>query len=120
MALGMQSHEGVIYLLRGAFTEELSRVLLAQLPQHAPDAQAEVVVADSTKIFCHSVTLQRLAARGLHVRVADAIRILALTINPYTPEYACTPQRLLDALLKVFPAEHPPVVDVVSGLQAIQ
>ena len=107
---------GAVFLLRGAFTEELLRALLAQLPQHASDYQAELVVGDGTKIFCHSVVLQRLAARGLHVSVADPISILALTINPYTPEYFCTPQRLLDALIKELPAGHPPIIDVVSGL----
>ena len=111
----MQAHQRPVYLLRGAFTEELSRVLLAQLPQRASTDEAELVVGDATKIFCHSVVLQRLAARGLHVRVADPIRILALTINPYTPEYVCTPQRLLDALVKELPVGHPPILDVVSG-----
>ncbi len=38
------------------------------------------------------------------IRVADPIRILALTINPYTPDYQCTPQRLMDALpIKYYP-----------------
>jgi hypothetical protein len=54
----------------------------------------------------------------LQVSVAHPIRILALTINPYTPEYSCTPQRLIDALLKELPTEHPPIFDVVSGLTA--
>jgi hypothetical protein len=91
--------------------------LLARLPQQpAGKQQAELVVGDATRIFCYSVVLQRLAARGLHVCVADPIRILALTINPYTPEYACTPRRLLDALINELPAEHPSILDVVSGL----
>ena len=33
-----------------------------------------------------------------------------LTINPYTPDCQCTPQRLMDALLKELPAEHPPLL----------
>ncbi len=112
----MRNHQRPVYLLRGAFTEEFSRELLARLPQDAPSAQAEIVVGDATRIFCHPVILQRLAARGLHVRVAEPIRILALAINPYTPEYTCTPQRLLDVLLKELPTQHPPILDVVSGL----
>ncbi len=87
-----------------------------RLSQDAPPAQAEIVVGDGTRIFCHSVILQRLAARGLHVRVAEPIRLLALAINPYTPEYTCTPQRLLDTLLKELPEQHPPFLYVVSGL----
>ncbi len=31
---------------------------------------------------------------GLDVRVANPIRVLALTMNPYTPEYRCSPRRL--------------------------
>lgn len=110
----LQTCKEPVYLLHGAFTGELSRALLARLP-HDSNRQAELVVEDGTKVFCHAVVLQRLAARGLHIRVARPIRVLALTISPYTPEYVCTPQRLLDALLRELPDRHPPMLDVVSG-----
>jgi len=116
IAARMLTHQQPVFLLRGAFTEELSRALLTQLSRHTLPTQAEIVVGDGTKIFCHPVVLQRMAARGLHLRVADPVRILALSINPYTPEYACTPLRLLDALARELPAPHPPIIDVVSGL----
>jgi len=106
----------VVYFLHGALTEELTRVLLQQLPQHPVARQAELVVEDATKIFCHTVTLSRLAARGLNVRVTTGVRVLAMTINPYTPEYSCTPRRFLNALLRELPANCPPVIDVVSGI----
>lgn len=106
----------VVCFLHGALTEELTRALLSQLPQQVPGEQAELVVEDATKIFCHSVTLVRLAAHGLNVRVARPVRVLAITINPYTPEYHCTPQYLLDALLRELPENYPPVIDVVSGI----
>jgi len=112
----MLTHQQPVFLLRGAFTEELSRELLVQLSRQTLPTQAEIVVGDATKIFCHSVVLQRLAARSLHLHVAEPLRILALSINPYTPEYVCTPRRLLDALARELPAPHPPIVDVVSGL----
>ena len=116
---GMETSHNPIYLLRGALTEELSRELLgclAQKPQ--PSHRAEIVVGDGTRIFCHSVTLQRLAARGLHVNAATSINILALTINPFTPDYTCTPQRLLEALIRELPTNHPPILDVVSDIGA--
>lgn len=113
----MQSVRKTVFLFYGAFTEELSRELLTQLPSEHTGCQAEFVIGDGTKIFCHSVVLQRLAARGLHVRVASPIRVLALTMNPYTPEYVCKPERLMDALKKTRPAEHPPIIDVISGLR---
>jgi len=114
----MQNYPCSLYFLRGAFTEELSRELLAQLSQRpgTSENQAELVVADATKIFCHSVVQQRLARQGLHVRVARPIRILALSLNPYTPGYVCTSRELLDALVKKLPVERPPILDVVSGL----
>lgn len=106
----------VVCFLRGALTEELTRALLSQLPQQVTGRQAELVIEDATKIFCHSVTLARLAAHGLNVRVARPVRVLSITINPYTPEYNCTPQYLLDALLRELPGNCPPVIDVVSGI----
>jgi hypothetical protein len=115
IARQVQGRPESVFLLRGAFTEELSRALLTQLST-TTSRSGELVVADGTKVFCHSAVLQRLAARGLHVRVAEPIRVLALTMNPYTPEYTCTPERLLEALLKELPAGHPPVIDVVSGI----
>ena len=46
----------------------------------------------------------------------NPIRILAITINPYTPEYECTSQLLLDTLIEELPPLHPPIIDVVAGL----
>src|SRR5579872_5944100 len=106
----------VIYFLHGALTEELTRALLFYLPQQIKGQQAELVVEDATKIFCHPVTLSRLAARGLDVRVATPVRVLAITMNPCTPEYACAPHHLLAALLRELPENSPPVIDVVSGI----
>jgi hypothetical protein len=104
------------FILRGALTEELSRALLAELPRKfSPDYVGELVVEDATRIFCHSVILQRLAERGLEIRVANPIRILALTANPYTPEYLCSSQHLLDVLVKELSSSCPPIIDVKSG-----
>lgn len=113
---GMETTQKTASMLRGAFTEELARELLAQLSSTRFSHEAELIVGDGTKIFCHAVVLQRLATRGLHIRVAETIRILAMTINSYTPEYICTPQRLLDALVQELPGGEPPIMDVVTGL----
>lgn len=110
------THEQIVYFLHGALTEELTRALLFQLPQQFTGQQIELVVEDATKIFCHSVTIQRLATRGLVVHVARAMRVLAITTNPYTPEYSCTPQQFLDALLHELPENSPSLIDVVSGI----
>ena len=105
-----------VFFLYGALTGELTRALLASLPRQTSERQAELVVEDATKIFCHPVTLLRLAAHGLNTRVARVVRVLAITMNPYTPEYSCTPQHFLEALLREFPVPCPPVIDVVSDI----
>lgn len=115
IATNMQAHQKSVYVLHGALTEELARALLAQLSIKSSYIQSELVVENATKIFCHSVVLQRLSARGLEIRVAIPIHVLALTINPYTPEYICSSRHLLDALLKELPTNFPPIIDVVSG-----
>ncbi|HEX6481593.1 MAG TPA: hypothetical protein VF043_22350 [Ktedonobacteraceae bacterium] len=112
----LTTHETPVYVLRGALTEELARALLAQLSTHSTYSAGELVIEDATRIFCHSVVLKRLSERGLDVRVIDCINILAIASNPYTPEYVCSPQRLLDALQKELLPLHPPIIDVVSGL----
>ena len=112
----MRDNEQVFYFLHGALSEELTRALLSQLPQQLTDRRAEIIIEDATKVFCHAITLQRLAARGLEVRVARPIRVLAITINPFTPEYSCSPQQFLEALLREMPENYPPVIDVVSGI----
>ena len=116
----MQAHRQPAFVLHGAFTGELSQALLAQLPTASSSSysHAELIVEDGTRIFCHSIVLQRLSARGLDIRVARPIRVLALTMNPYTPEYVCTSQHLLDVLVRELPPQHPPIIDVVSGYYA--
>lgn len=104
-----------IFILHGAFTEELSRALLAQLPKKSASERGELIVDDATKIFCHSVVLQRLSERGLDIRVATSIRILALTANPYTPENVYSSNQLIDALVNALPSNRPPILDVISG-----
>jgi hypothetical protein len=112
----IQTTQNSIFILQGALTEELSRALLAELPKKfSSDQGGELIVEDATRIFCQSVVVQRLSERGLDVRVANPIRILALTANPYTTEYLCSSQHLLDALAKELPSNCPPIVDVISG-----
>jgi len=116
IASHMQTTPKSIFVLHGAFTEELSRALLTELPKRfSPGHGGELVVEDATRIFCHSVVLQRLSERSLDICVANPIRILALTANPYTPEYLCSSQHLLDVLAKEIPSSCPPIIDVISG-----
>jgi hypothetical protein len=115
IAKHMQPTPKPIFVLHGAFTEELSRAILTVLPKKYSPDHGELIVEDATKIFCHPVVLQRLSERGLDIRVANPLRILALTANPYTPEYLCSSQHLIDILAKELPAGRPPIIDVISG-----
>jgi hypothetical protein len=115
IATHMQVSPKPIFVLHGAFTEELSRALLTYLPKKFSPDHGELIVEDATRIFCHSAVLQRLSERGLDIRVANPIRLLALTANPYTPEYLCSSQHLLDVLVKQLPPSSPPIIDVISG-----
>ncbi len=116
VAKHIQTSQKPIFVLRGALSEELSRALLTELPKKfSPGHGGELVVEDATRIFCHSVVLQRLSERSLDICVANPIRILALTANPYTPEYLCSSQHLLDVLAKETPSSCPPIIDVISG-----
>jgi hypothetical protein len=115
IATHLQTQQKPVFVLHGAFTDELSRALLSFLPANNSSGGGELIVENGTKIFCPPVVLQRLSARGLAISVANPIRVLALTSNPYTPEYLCSSQHLLDVLANELPAKHPPIIDVVSG-----
>ena len=104
-----------VFMLNGALTDTLARTLLIELNKSHAIVPAELVVQDATKIFCHSVVIQRLHDRGLAIRVLKPIQVLALTANPFTPEYLCSSQHLLESLAKALPEPHPPIIDVISG-----
>jgi hypothetical protein len=99
-------------LLRAELTEELAAELLRQLATRRPGGEAELIAQDATRMFCRVATLQRLAEWGLATRVLAPIRLLALTINPWTPVYPCATRELLAALHNALPAGAPPVLDV--------
>ena len=106
-----------IFMLDGALTDELARTLLAELHKvRTNDHRAELVVRDATRVFCHSSVIERLYDKGLGIRVLNPIQILAITANPFTPEYLCSSQHLLESLAKALPESHPPIIDVISGL----
>ncbi len=112
----MLTSQKPIFMLQGALTDGLAQALLTELHKvHAIGHEAELVVEDATRIFCHSAVIQRLYDRGLGLRVRNPIQILAITANPYTPEYLCTSKHLLESLVKTLPDPHLPIIDVISG-----
>lgn len=74
----------------------------------------KIIVKDSTRIFIPAVDFYTLQRLGMELRVVDNINIIALTVNPYSPEgYYLEPMKLLDTMRNAVP--HIPVFDVVHG-----
>ncbi|HYE81032.1 MAG TPA: hypothetical protein VEG39_02565 [Clostridia bacterium] len=77
-------------------------------------SRLKIVVKDSTRIFIPAADFYILQKMGMELRVVESINIIAVTVNPYSPEgYYFEPLELLDAMRNAVP--HIPVFDVVQG-----
>ena len=75
----------------------------------------KIVVKDSTRIFIPASDFLILQRMGMELHVVENINIIAVTVNPYSPEgYYFEPLELLDAMRNAVPGM--PVFDVVSAL----
>ncbi len=74
----------------------------------------EIVVKDPTRIFIPAKDYPILQKLGMVLRVMENINIIAVTVNPYSPEgYYFEPEELLNRMRIAVP--HIPVYDVVQG-----
>ncbi|HYF84110.1 MAG TPA: hypothetical protein VEB00_13900 [Clostridia bacterium] len=74
----------------------------------------KIIVKDSTRIFIPAAELYVLQRMGMELQVMENISIIAVTVNPYSPEgYYFEPSELLEAMKNAVP--HIPVFDVVQG-----
>ncbi|KUO69461.1 MAG: hypothetical protein APF77_07440 [Clostridia bacterium BRH_c25] len=74
----------------------------------------KIIAKDSTRIFIPAADFHILQKMGMELRVAENINIIAVTVNPYSPEgYYFEPLELLDAMRNAVP--HVPVFDVLQG-----
>lgn len=74
----------------------------------------KVVVKDGTRIFLTQREMHLLGKMGMHMRVLDSINIIAVTVNPYSPEgYYFDPVAFLENMRRAIP--HIPVFDVMQG-----
>lgn len=81
-------------------------------------SDVKIIVKDSTRIFIPSTDFYILQKMGMELRVVENINIIAITVNPYSPEgYCFEPSELLDAMRGAVP--HIPVIDVVQGEKII-
>lgn len=77
-------------------------------------SHVKIVVKDSTRIFLSASDLHILQKMGMELRVLENINIIAVTVNPYSPEgYYFEPSELLSTMGRAIP--HIPVFDVVQG-----
>ena len=74
----------------------------------------KVIVKDGTRIFLPEREMHLLGKMGMEMRVVDNINIIAVTVNPYSPEgYYFDPIVFLENMRRAIP--HIPVFDVMQG-----
>lgn len=74
----------------------------------------EIIVKDPTRIFIPPKDFYILQKMGMALRVVENINIIAVTVNPYSPEgYYFEPEELLTRMRNAVP--HIPVFDVIQG-----
>lgn len=76
--------------------------------------RVKIIVKDSTRIFIPPSDFFVLQKMGMELRVVESINIIAITVNPYSPEgYYFEASKLIKALRAAVPDI--PVIDVVQG-----
>jgi hypothetical protein len=74
----------------------------------------KIIVKDSTRIFIPAADFSILQKMGMELRVVENINIIAITVNPYSPEgYYFEPKELLDTMRNAEPQIS--VFDVIQG-----
>lgn len=74
----------------------------------------KIIVKDSTRIFIPASDFYILQKMGMELRVVENINIIAVTVNPYSPEgYYFEPLEFLHAMRNAVPQI--PVFDVIQG-----
>lgn len=86
---------------------------LALASDHVKNGRVTVVVQDATRIFVESRDWMQLTYSGLKVEVLDPIRLIAVTVNPYSPMgYHFDPEKFKSAMQACM--THVPVIDVMG------
>jgi hypothetical protein len=89
-------------VLPGAFTEAMARGLMTR---NAPDRELAVVVPDGTHVLMDPAAFEALEAQGVKVYASRPIQLIALTLNPTSPQGATTdPARFLARMQAELPA----------------
>jgi len=93
--------------VEGSFSDEKAEALLKD------GFRGTVVAADPSKVFVAALTHRRLAAAGIRLAVRETVPILALTVNPTSPNGArLDSEILMQRLQTLFPDL--PTVDLLT------
>jgi hypothetical protein len=75
--------------------------------------KVQIIVKDATRIFINENELFMLSKMGMNIKAIEAVNIIAVTVNPYSPEgYYFDPEELLQKMREVLP--NIPVMDVMQ------
>lgn len=89
---------GERFVVDGSFSDGTAEALLSR------GFRSTIVVGDPSKVFVSAVTLRRLKAAGIRLAVRETVPILALTVNPTSPNGArVDPDLLIQRLQTLFP-----------------
>jgi len=95
----------------GALTQEFVDDFTRVLP---PRRELRVVVRDATVLVLPAATVQRFRKRGIALEVLTALRVLAVTANPFRVPQPYQPKVFFDAVAGAV-GDRVPVFDVVNG-----
>jgi hypothetical protein len=75
--------------------------------------KVQIIVKDATRIFINENELFMLSKMGMNIKAIEAVNIIAVTVNPYSPEgYYFDPEELLQKMREAIP--NIPVMDVMQ------
>lgn len=96
-------------VLSGSATVDTVRDMLLNMK-----SSFRIIVKDPTRIFIPASDFAILQKMGMMLRVLENVNIIAITVNPYSPEGCCfEPSQLLEAMRSA--VSHIPVFDVIQG-----
>ena len=98
----------------GALTEEFVDDFTRVLP---PRHDLRVVVRDATVLVMPATAVTRFARRGIALEVLRALRVLAVTVNPFRVPQPYRPKLFFPAIAEAL-GGRVPVFDVVNGLSS--
>lgn len=104
----LREDTGYVVLSGSATVDTVKDILLNK------KSSFKIIVKDPTRIFIPSKDFHILQKMGMELRVVEGINIIAITVNPYSPEgYYFDPAELLERMRSAAPQI--PVFDVVQG-----